>query len=495
MPVNFMNIPDSMPVARAVFDWIASGADGNFGVFTFTGEADEDAGKMSFTIEFDGTPSIYTAGGERLEVSPSVDGVATVGLEMVDDNRDVRVFVDTAEAGFAHCFVYALLGIPGSRFSDACEVANFVNSRSRTRMAFVQVSPGDETLVLRVESSARIVASDKGRDAAATKDALNEISYSALELTHHYWKFFEALASTRDPAGKIIARLSSDGSQESGEEGVVHQDTDADADELPDVFPMTQVETSDDGEAKTRPVRPLTYAMMTFVKGILGEPDTIDIVEDGSFAEWWWPFPSPVSGEVLVLRFRTAEDRKLIFLDIDLNYVKAGEMGAHLRGRLEHLVLETNNRLEVGHIQLEADEVRYHSSIKVDGIASEDPEYRGPHLLPPMLFKNMFDYGRAVATKFVGELNALLDPAASAEGLDTEVPPSRVGPSEDQYRRAVAFARSAREMGATKTVAAEAVFEQLEGASRQMLLKALQEGAGLTAAGASTYLANLRKKR
>jgi hypothetical protein len=43
--------------------------------------------------------------------------------------------------------------------------------------------------------------------------------------------------------------------------------------------------------------------------------------------------------------------------------------------------------------------------VDVSGIASDDPEYAGPHLIQPQLFANMFEYGRhVVAERFGREL-------------------------------------------------------------------------------------------
>ena len=48
---------------------------------------------------------------------------------------------------------------------------------------------------------------------------------------------------------------------------------------------------------------------------------------------------------------------------------------------------------ESGQIQkLNNNSIRFHASIAVEGIASQEKDYSGPHLISPKLFANMFDY-------------------------------------------------------------------------------------------------------
>lgn len=51
--------------------------------------------------------------------------------------------------------------------------------------------------------------------------------------------------------------------------------------------------------------------------------------------------------------------------------------------------------------------LRFHSSIDVEGLASEDPSYEGPHLIHPRLIMNMFSYGRGRIEKVLHDLKTL----------------------------------------------------------------------------------------
>jgi hypothetical protein len=168
---------------------------------------------------------------------------------------------------------------------------------------------------------------------------------------------------------------------------------------IPDVIPMTQIAQTEDGQAVVKRVRPLTYALLTFVKSILNMEDTVDISDDESSAQWG--IEISIGEEKLTASFITFEDDCLITFDI---YFGQFSLSPKQLKDIEHFIIETNNKLIIGHIQIADDYIRYHSSIDVSGIASDDPEYSGPHVIPPQLLANMFEYGNDVAERFSKEL-------------------------------------------------------------------------------------------
>ena len=60
--------------------------------------------------------------------------------------------------------------------------------------------------------------------------------------------------------------------------------------QIPPVIPLTQMEIKEDGTSIVKRVRPLTYALITFVKNIMNEPDTINISDDEMQGEWNYNF-------------------------------------------------------------------------------------------------------------------------------------------------------------------------------------------------------------
>lgn len=181
--------------------------------------------------------------------------------------------------------------------------------------------------------------------------------------------------------------------------------------DLPEVFPMTQVSQTEEGETVVRRVRPLTYALMSFVKVDLGAEDTIDIAEDEASAQWHFEMSIDDDEGAIDGYINTAEEIGLITLDI---YFGTYELSEDKRCEVERFLLQNNLRIGIGSLQIidnpsSGFTVRYHSSIDVDGIASSDPQYSGPHLIKPQLIANMFNYGRSVAAKICGALSEVIE--------------------------------------------------------------------------------------
>jgi hypothetical protein len=169
----------------------------------------------------------------------------------------------------------------------------------------------------------------------------------------------------------------------------------------------------EDGNHVSRRVRPLTYALMSFIKVTLSLPDTIDISEDEMRAEWQLEVPVDPDQEegeegedALSVIIRTLEGPGFIILIVNLG---AYELDEEQVARVNEHILSVNPRLPVGNFQIINDSViRYHYGIDVSGIASEDPNYHGPHLVQPKLIENMYRFGLAASRRFYGELPDLL---------------------------------------------------------------------------------------
>jgi hypothetical protein len=133
--------------------------------------------------------------------------------------------------------------------------------------------------------------------------------------------------------------------------------------DIPPVIPLTQMEMKEDGTSIVKRVRPLTYALITFVKNIMNEPDTINISDD---------------------------EKELITLDV---YVSTVDLELVDEASVNEFIVSFNLQLKIGQIQkLNNNSIRFHASIAVEGIASQEKDYSGPHLISPKLFANMFDY-------------------------------------------------------------------------------------------------------
>jgi hypothetical protein len=172
--------------------------------------------------------------------------------------------------------------------------------------------------------------------------------------------------------------------------------------DIPPVIPLTQMETKDDGTSIAKRVRPLTYALISFIKNILDQPDTVNISDDEMEGEWNYQFTQDEDGDdVYSLFFNTYEEKENVTLDIYLPNLNIDNVEEEL---LNAFIIQTNLQLKIGQIQRVNNTLRFHSSLALEGIASKDPEYSGPHLISPKLFSNMFNYAIDVFPHIVNEI-------------------------------------------------------------------------------------------
>ena len=175
--------------------------------------------------------------------------------------------------------------------------------------------------------------------------------------------------------------------------------------DIPQVIPLTQMEIKEDGTSIIKRVRPLTYSLITFVKNILSKPDTIDISDDEMNGEWHYRFSLDDDGAddaVYNLYINTYEKSELITLDVYVSTINTELIDETL---VNEFIVNANLYLAIGQIQKVRNTLRFHASVAVSGLASQDEDYTGPHLISPKLFANMFDYALSefpsIASDFV----------------------------------------------------------------------------------------------
>jgi len=169
--------------------------------------------------------------------------------------------------------------------------------------------------------------------------------------------------------------------------------------DIPPVIPLTQMEMTEDGTSIVKRVRPLTYALMTFVKNILNEPDTINISDDEMEGEWNYRF-SLDDDAVYNLYINTYEETEIVTLDVYVSTIDTEFLDEEL---VTEFIVATNLNLALGQIQRISSSLRFHASIALEGIASSDKDYSGPHLISPKLYANMFNYAISVFPNIANE--------------------------------------------------------------------------------------------
>jgi len=174
--------------------------------------------------------------------------------------------------------------------------------------------------------------------------------------------------------------------------------------ELREVFPMSQTFELN-GEFVNKRVRPLTYALMTYVKGFLGQPDTIDIDDD---EDGQWNFTLAVADEQLDAMISTDEENCLISLFVDFGRFSVDNSIIH---QINQYFLSKNVGVPVGQLRVIHHEsecyVRYFNCVDVSGIASQDPNYEGPHRIHPELIKNMHEYAEGIVNNVYPEFKEM----------------------------------------------------------------------------------------
>lgn len=181
-------------------------------------------------------------------------------------------------------------------------------------------------------------------------------------------------------------------------------------DSIPPVIPLTQTEVRDDGSVVTKRVKPLTYALMNWVKRYMDLPDTIDIADDEDSAQFQISVPSYDEDFSYSCYFNTDEDGGYIMFYM---YYFDEVIPEDKEGEVKNLILERNIQCLTGQVQIIEGEsgksIRYYSGICVKGIASEDPNYSGEFQISPQLYQNMFESGVNFMNIFVDEFRELIN--------------------------------------------------------------------------------------
>lgn len=172
--------------------------------------------------------------------------------------------------------------------------------------------------------------------------------------------------------------------------------------QIPEVIPMVQTSTNEFGEGVLRRVGPVTYALMACVKTLLGQEDTIEISDDERRSVWFFSNEKfEYSGVIKV-----DEDTALISLLMQWDDEEV--LSTRALNEINTFLLRTNNLLSSGQVFLSnRGLICFKNSIDVEGIASEDPDYHGPHLIQPRLIFNMFVFACSVFERVIEDLQQL----------------------------------------------------------------------------------------
>lgn len=168
----------------------------------------------------------------------------------------------------------------------------------------------------------------------------------------------------------------------------------------PAVYPMKQQAQLENGEIISRRIRPLTLTMMLLVKNHLNMPDTIDISEDEMVSEW----SVTIGDSNFPLFINCMEHPEIFTIDVYFGNVPEDKL-------IDALILinHLNCEIDAGHFQYTADGIRYHHSVNVSEIAPKDPQYQGPHILPPQIVVNMFESAKYIVEVVAPHLKPCLE--------------------------------------------------------------------------------------
>jgi hypothetical protein len=192
------SVPNEMPIAQGLANWIEDGAGLILGPFDASCDIDEEQIKLSVGIEITGTPSKFSKDGSKLEITTGKERV-NVSLNGENDDRFTRLFIESIEYGFAHTYSYPNIPIPLHRRSVAFEIANYVNHRSK--LARLYLIANDDELVPCIKSSTVT---------SGAPETFEHICYSALETTYHNWTVLVLAANSEKTAKEIIEHVFGD---------------------------------------------------------------------------------------------------------------------------------------------------------------------------------------------------------------------------------------------------------------------------------------------
>ena len=168
----------------------------------------------------------------------------------------------------------------------------------------------------------------------------------------------------------------------------------------PAVYPMQQTAQLDNGEIISRRVRPLTLTLMILVKRHLNMPDTIDISDDEKISEW----NISIGDTGFPLFINCLEEPEIFTIDVYFGNVQDNKLIDALIS-----INQLNCQIDAGHFQYTEDGIRYHHSVDVSDIAPKDPEYHGPHILPPKIVINMFESAKYIVETVAPHLQPYLE--------------------------------------------------------------------------------------
>jgi len=162
------------------------------GPFDLNVQTDEELNRTTFKINLTQTPPlIYEM---ELDKEINEDTLNLITLNLI--NKNINLYLDTVEDRFIEVLCYLGLSVSSDKYSQACEIANFLNINSNTY--FIQVFPQEETLNIRIKVATSAIG-------GVGNDDFYILITSVILSTYNYWSLFSILEKSNESADKIIA--------------------------------------------------------------------------------------------------------------------------------------------------------------------------------------------------------------------------------------------------------------------------------------------------
>lgn len=191
----------NISLKRSALSWFQDYAADVLGPSEIDVHTDEKGGKTTFTVTLKSSPPVVE---ENLGAKSSSYVV----------HENIRLYLDVIEEGFLEVLVYLNLEVGINRFSDACELANYVNTESNT--GYVQIFDEDGSLVIRVKVVSSAFATPSNQDFYYLFASALSVAYKTFDL------FYLFSSSDLDPDSVIElleSKVSNDSFSDSSDAG------------------------------------------------------------------------------------------------------------------------------------------------------------------------------------------------------------------------------------------------------------------------------------
>lgn len=178
----------------------------------------------------------------------------------------------------------------------------------------------------------------------------------------------------------------------------------------PEVFPCYQTSHDENGTVLTKRFKPLAYMLLSWIK-MSGHADSIDISNDENSSQYEFSLDSLDGESVYKCYFNAYEETGLISFCI---YYTDEPFEIDALGESIYALLSTvNNNLSTGQFQLVGEgnskTLRYYAAVDLEGIASSDPSYEGPHQIHPLICQQLFVNGASAVNCYLDKFIEALE--------------------------------------------------------------------------------------